>query len=84
MPQAVYADISLSIGSYVLDRFHSIFPTSMVVAVANMDIRRALIGSVGFRQLLRCTANFSWIEKAAAVSFTVHDVSVQYLLSNLR
>lgn len=38
-----------------------------------MDIKRALIGSAEWKQLLRCSAKFTWASKDATVSFTVHD-----------
>ncbi|KAF2464727.1 polyketide synthetase [Lindgomyces ingoldianus] len=69
---AVYADICFSIGTYVLERFQPHFPEK-IVNVVDMDIRRALIGSLEWKQSLRCTATFDWASKGAKVSFTVHD-----------
>ncbi|KAF1952293.1 polyketide synthetase [Byssothecium circinans] len=71
---AVYADISFSIGTYVLERFQPHFP-ERIVNIIDMDIRRALIGSAEWKQSLRCTAMFDWATKGAKVSFTVHDES---------
>lgn len=69
---AVYADISFSLGTYVLDRYQPNL-LERVVSIRNVEITRALIGSAEWKQRLRCTAQFDWASKEGKLRFTVHD-----------
>jgi hypothetical protein len=74
MIQSVYAEISFSLGTYVLKRTQPRFSEN-IVSVCDVDIKKPLIGNTDRKQFLRCTANFDWATKDAKVSFTVHNVS---------
>ncbi|KAJ4389519.1 hypothetical protein N0V93_006989 [Gnomoniopsis smithogilvyi] len=69
---AVYADIAFSLGTYALERLQ-LDSAERNVSIRNVEITRALIGSVDWKQRLRCTARFDWASKGGKLRFTVHD-----------
>ncbi|EGD94040.1 polyketide synthase [Trichophyton tonsurans CBS 112818] len=71
---SVYADIALSIGKYLLERYHPEIETNLV-DVANMTVLKALIARAQGPQPLRTIATVDWPAKKASVSFRSYDKS---------
>lgn len=72
---SVYADIALSLGTYLLQRYR---PTQdgNLVDVADMTISKALILRAGAtQQLLQAHAEVDWSSESASVKFMSFDVS---------
>ncbi|KAL1953845.1 hypothetical protein VTO42DRAFT_2105 [Malbranchea cinnamomea] len=69
---SVYADIALSIGKYLLERYHPEIETRLV-DVTNMTVLKALIAKAQGPHLLRTTAVVDWSVKTANVSFRSFD-----------
>ena len=72
---SIYADIALSLGTYLLERYHPEQQENLV-DVANMIISKALILKTGAtQQLLQARAEVDWSSKAATIIFMSFDVS---------
>jgi len=73
---SVYADIALSLGTYLLERYRPNQQESLV-DVSDMTISKALILRAGAtQQLLQAHAEVDWSSNAAAIKFMSFDVSV--------
>ena len=73
---AVYADIALSLGTYLLERY---CPNQQerLVDVSDMTISKALILRAGAtQQLLQAHAEVDWSSNTAAIKFMSFDVSI--------
>jgi acyl transferase domain-containing protein len=76
---SVYADIALTLGTYVLERYHPDQQESLLVDVSDMTIFKALILRSGApQQLLQAHAELDWLLKSAAVKFMSFDVSTLF------
>ena len=73
---AVYADIALTLGTYLLERYRPNQEENLV-DVSDMTISKALILRAGAtQQLLQIQTNVDWSSNAAAIKFMSFDVSV--------
>jgi len=73
---SVYADIALSLGTYLLERYRPDQQESLV-DVSDMTISKAMILRAGAtQQLLQAHAEVDWSSNAAAIKFMSFDVSV--------
>ena len=73
---SVYADISLSLGTYLLQKYRP-NQEEKLVDVSNMTISKALILRDGaIQQLLQAHAEVDWKTSSAAIKFMSFDVSV--------
>ena len=72
---SVYADIALSLGTYLLEKYHPDQEESLV-DVSDMTISKALILRAGAtEQLLQAHAEVDWPSNAATIKFVSFDVS---------
>ena len=73
---SVYADIALSLGTYLLDRYRPSKQENLV-EVSDMTISKALILRAGaFQQLLQAHTKVDWSSNAAAIKFMSFSVSI--------
>ena len=73
---SIYADIALSLGTYLLKRYRPDQQESLV-DVSDMIISKALILRAGAtQQILQAHAEFDWSLNAGAVKFMSFDVSI--------
>lgn len=73
---SVYADIALSMGTYVLQRYCPMQAEETTVDVSDMSISKALIlRSDGSQQLLQAHADFDCSSQAMSIQFMSFDVS---------
>ena len=73
---SVYADIALSLGTYLLERFRP-HKQERLVDVSDMTISRALILQDGAtQQLIQAHTTVKWSSDAATIEFKSFDVSV--------
>ncbi|CAI7591626.1 unnamed protein product [Penicillium glandicola] len=71
---SVYADIALSLGSYLIQRDHPDKQDDLLVDVSDMTISKALILRDGAtKQLLQAHADIDWSTESAAVKFMSFD-----------
>lgn len=78
---SVYADIALSLGTYLLKRYRPDQEENLV-DVSDMTISKALILRAGAtQQLLQAHAEVDWASNATAVKFMSFDVRVPFCLS---
>lgn len=68
----MYADIALTIGKYLLDKYHPEIEERLV-DIADMTIQRALILKSGGPQWLRTSVTVDWATKSAMCRFVSHD-----------
>ena len=72
---SIYADIALSLGTYLLERYHPEQPENLV-DVSDMLISKALILKAGAtQQLLQAHTEVDWSSNAATIKFISFDVS---------
>ncbi|PLB48450.1 conidial pigment polyketide synthase PksP/Alb1 [Aspergillus steynii IBT 23096] len=69
---SVYADIALTVGKYVLDRYHPEM-ADRLVDVSNMTVMKALIAKPQGPQLLRTFVTVDWAAKKAKARFCSYD-----------
>ena len=75
---AVYADIALSLGNYLLERYRPDQEENLV-DVSDMTISKALILRAGAtQQLLQIHTDVDWSSNVAAIKFMSFDVSVLF------
>ena len=75
---AVYADVALSLGTYLLDRYRPDQEENLV-DVSDMTISKALILRAGAtQQLLQIHTDVDWSANIAAVKFMSFDVSITF------
>lgn len=78
---SVYADIALSLGTYLLKRYHPDQKENLV-DVSDMTISKALILRTGAtQQLLQAHAEVDWSSSATTIKFMSSDVSSPFGLS---
>jgi hypothetical protein len=76
---SVYADMALTLGTYVLERYHPDQQARLLVDVSEMTIFKALILRSGAaQQLLQAHAEIDWSSKSAAIKFMSFDVSTLF------
>ena len=76
---SVYADIALTLGTYLLKRYHPDQKESLV-DVADMTISKALIlRADATQQLLQAHANVYWSSNAASIKFMSFNVGVPFV-----
>lgn len=71
---AVYADIALQIGNYLIKRYHPELQGCQL-DVAEMTIQRALIANSQGTQFLQTTVDVDWAAKEARCRFATFDVN---------
>lgn len=72
---SVYADIALTLGTYLLDRHRPDQRESLLVDISEMTIFKALILRAGAtQQLLQAHADVDWTSESAAIKFMSFDV----------
>ena len=71
---SVYADIALSLGTYLLKRFRPDKEANLLVDVSDMTISKALMLRAGAtQQLLQAHADVDWLSNTASISFMSFD-----------
>lgn len=78
--QSVYADIALSLGEYLRDRYWPQMRDHSVV-IADMVIEKALIAAPRGPQLLRTTAELNRNQKSAKCRFLTVEVNFPILVT---
>ena len=79
---AVYADVALSLGTYLLERYRPNQDENLV-DVSDMNISKALILRAGAtQQLLQIHTDVDWSSKVAAIKFMSFDVSILFTISS--
>ena len=73
--QSVYADISLTLGKYLLDKYRP-NKGERLVDVSNMVISKALIAKTNGPQPLQTHAEIDWNANSASLRFCTLDVSI--------
>lgn len=82
---SVYADIGLTLGKYLLEKYQPQNKDNMVV-VSEMDIKKALIlRGDGSKQPIQAHAEADWLSNSVSIKFMSFDVSIscRYLTSIL-
>jgi acyl transferase domain-containing protein len=80
---SVYCDIALSLGTYLLKRYHPDQEEDLV-DVTNMTISKALILKAGAtQQLLQAHAEADWSSNAVTMKFMSFDVSIPCFLTTI-
>ena len=75
---AVYADVALSLGTYLLERYRPNQDENLV-DVSDMNISKALILRAGAtQQLLQIHTDVDWSSNVAAIKFMSFDVSILF------
>lgn len=81
---SVYADIALSLGNYLLQRYLPSQQEESLVDVTNMTISKALILRAGAdQQLLQAHADVDWSSQSAVIKFMSFDVRILSLSLSL-
>jgi len=76
---SVYADIALTLGTYLLERYRPNQQDNLV-DVSDMTISKALIlRSDATKQLLQAHAEADWLSQSAAIKFMSFDVGFSSL-----
>ena len=70
----MYAEIGLSLGRYLIDRYQPGLEGS-IVDVADLIVEKALIPHCNGPQMLRTSADVDWASKSAKLVFRSHNVS---------
>ncbi|RYC62694.1 hypothetical protein CHU98_g3504 [Xylaria longipes] len=74
---SVYADIALTLGTYLLKRYRPLLAEDKLVDVSKMNISKALIAKPQGPQPLQVKADVDWSSNSAAVTFVTFDNKAQ-------